>query len=88
MDDSQGGVLWCLGVHGVGSGFGWVGGTIPWAGDHGLYSEESELGASMPCPLLLIMVTVMSPVLSKLCCCDIPIMRDLLWSGIVSQINP
>lgn len=46
MYDNHGLVLWCLG-HGSGSGFIWMGGTIPWAGDHGWYGEESGLGTGV-----------------------------------------
>lgn len=46
MYDNHGAVLWGLG-QGAALGFSWMGGVIPWAGNHGWYSEESELGTGM-----------------------------------------
>lgn len=39
--------------------FSWMGGIIPWAGDHGWHGEESELGTGMHallCSCLMVMV--------------------------------
>lgn len=46
MYDNHGAVLWGLG-QGAALGFSWMGGVIPWARNHGWYSEESELGTGM-----------------------------------------
>ena len=46
MYDNHGVVLWGL-EQGADSGFSWMNGVIPWAGDHSWYGEESKLGTGM-----------------------------------------